>query len=114
FQKVFLDLVGPLTADSGDNLYILTLQWELTKFVECHPIKNKEATTVARAFVENFILRFGIPQEISSDKGTEFISTTLTEICNILKVKQICSTAYHHQSLGRFMEFMGTILEFCI
>ncbi|CAH2009008.1 unnamed protein product [Acanthoscelides obtectus] len=79
---------------------------ELTKFVECYPIKNKEATTVAGAFVENFILRFRIPQEIGSDKGTEFISTTLREICNILEVKQICSTAYHHQSLDRWRSWV--------
>lgn len=100
FQRVFLDLVGPLPVDCDNNQYILTLQCELTKFVECYPINNKEAITVAKAFVQNFILRFGVPQTIVSDQGTEFMSKILKEICKILKVQQISSTSYHHQTLG--------------
>lgn len=61
FHKIFLDLVGPLDADSYGNRGILTIQCDLTKFVEAYPLPNKEATTVAYSFVNNFILRYGIP-----------------------------------------------------
>ncbi|KAG5868607.1 hypothetical protein JTB14_037009 [Gonioctena quinquepunctata] len=60
FQKIFLDLVGPLPEDSCNNRYIVTLQCKLTKLVEAQPIPNKEAITVAKSFVDNFILRDGI------------------------------------------------------
>lgn len=100
FDKVFLDLVGPLTKDINQYNYILTLQCELTKYVEAYPLLNKETDTVARAFVDNFILRYGIPSEIATDRGTEFISKTMQEVCNILKINKLQSTAYHHESLG--------------
>lgn len=100
FEKVFLDLVGPLDKDIDNNNYILTLQCELTKFVEAYPLNNKETVTVARAFVNNFILRFGIPKIIASDKGTEFMSSTMTEVCKLLKIEKLNSTSYHHQSIG--------------
>lgn len=100
FQKIFLDLVGPLEVDNDNNRYILTLQCELTKYVEGYPIPNKEASTVAKSFVENFILRFGIPDEIVTDKGTEFLNSTINETCKLLKIKQLNSTAYHHETLG--------------
>lgn len=100
FQKIFLDLVGPLELDENGNRYILTLQCELSKYVEGYSLPNKEANTVAKSFVENFILRYGIPEQIVTDQGTEFINSIFKEICSLLKIKQLCSTAYHHQTLG--------------
>lgn len=100
FQKIFLDLVGPLETDINGYKYILTIQCDLSKFVEAYPLTNKEAITVANSFVNNFILRYGIPLEIVTDKGTEFLSSIFTEVCKILQIKQLTSTAYHHQTLG--------------
>lgn len=100
FQKVYLDLVGPLPTDINGYSYILTLQCELTKFIEAYPLKSKDSLTVAKSFVNNFILRYGIPSEIATDRGTEFISSTMAEIAKILKINQLQSTAYHHESIG--------------
>lgn len=100
FEKVFLDLVGPLDRDESGNCYILTLQCELTKYIEAYPLPNKETVTVAKAFVNNFILRFGIPKCIATDRGTEFISQVMKQVCRLLEIEKLQSTAYHHQSIG--------------
>ena len=100
FQRVYLDIVGPLPTDIEGFNYILTLQCEFTKYVEAYPLKNKDSVSVAKSFVENFVLRYRIPQEIATDKGCKFISSTMKEICTLLKINQINSTAYHHESIG--------------
>lgn len=100
FEKIFMDIVGPLPKDYDDNVYILTIQCELSKFIEAYPLKNKESISVARALVNNFILRFGIPKIIASDRGTEFTSSIITQVCKLLNIDNITSTAYHHQSIG--------------
>lgn len=100
FEKIYLDLVGPLDRDDYGNVYILTLQCELTKFVEAYPLKNKSAKEVARALAENFILRYGVPKIIATDRGSEFISKVMVELCNILGISKTVSTAYHHESIG--------------
>lgn len=100
FDRIYLDLVGPLVKDNDSNAYILTLQCDLSKYVEAYPIKNKDTVSVATAFVSNFILRYGIPRQIISDRGTEFVSSVIKEMCEILKIEQKTSTAYHHQSIG--------------
>ena len=100
FQKIYLDIVGPIEKDINDFSYILTLQCELSKFVEAFPLKSKDAVTVAKTFVENFILRYGIPDEIATDRGTEFINSTMREVCKLLNINQLQSTAYHHESIG--------------
>lgn len=100
FDKIYLDLVGPLDESVNGYRYILTLQDELTKFTEAIPIENKEASTVAKGLVECFILKYGVPQIIASDQGTEFINRIFKDMCKLLKIEQIQSTAYHHESIG--------------
>lgn len=100
FDKLYLDLVGPLPKDINGNSYILTLQCELSKYVEAYPLSDKESVTVAKSFVNNFILRYGIPREIVTDRGTEFISKTMKAVCDLLKISKLTSTAYHHETLG--------------
>lgn len=100
FQRIYLDLVGPLLKDHDENCYILTLQCDLSKFIEAYAIKSKDSTVVARALVDNFILRYGVPESIVSDRGSEFISSTMEQVCKILEINKLSSTAYHHESIG--------------
>jgi hypothetical protein len=44
------------------------------------PFPNKEAATVARAFVESFVLVYGIPECIATDCGTEFLADIFKDI----------------------------------
>lgn len=100
FEKIYLDIMGPIERDEDENAYILTIQCELSKFIEAYPLKSKETKVVAKAFVDNFVLRFGIPNEIATDRGTEFISSTMCEVATLLNIQKVQSTAYHHQSIG--------------
>lgn len=100
FQKVYLDLVGPIKPDCDNNSYILTIQCELSKFIECYPLPTKEALVVAKSFVEQFILRYGIPQDIVTDQGKEFLANVFQESCKLLGINTLNSTAYHHETLG--------------
>lgn len=100
FDKIFLDIVGPLDKDIDGNVYILTIQCELSKYVEAYALPTKDTVTVAKAFVSNFILRYGIPKIIATDRGSEFMSSVMIEVCKLLEIEKLHSTAYHHQSLG--------------
>lgn len=100
FEKIFLDLVGPLETDSDNFAHVLTLQCELTKHVEGYPLISKKADEVARSFVNNFILRYGVPKVIATDRGKEFLSEIFQKVCTLLNIEQLNSTAYYHQSIG--------------
>lgn len=97
FDRINLDLVGPVSSDSDNYKYILTLQCDLSKYVKAYPLRNKDTILVATAFINNCILRYGIPRNIISDRGTEFISSVMNEVCKILNINQISSTAYHQK-----------------
>ncbi|KAL4122764.1 hypothetical protein QTP88_015039 [Uroleucon formosanum] len=71
--------LGPLTRTYQGNVYILTLQCDLTKFSVATPMANKEANTVAYHFVISFVCIHGIPQNLISDQGTEFLNKIFSE-----------------------------------
>lgn len=100
FEKIFLDIIGPLDRDVDNNIYILSLQCELSKYVEAYPLQRKDTVSVAKCFVNNFILRYGLPKTIATDRGKEFMSETMVEVCRLLRIKKVSSTAYHHESIG--------------
>jgi hypothetical protein len=117
FEKIFLDLVTIKPESFEGFKYILTIQDDLSKFSDAIPLKSKETEEVARNFVEKFICRYGIPKEICTDQGKEFISHLMFEICKILRIKKLQSSAYHHESLGsleRSHKVLGSFLRnFC-
>lgn len=100
FEVVSIDTVGPLPRSNHNNRYALTLQCDLTKYVVLIPLETKEANSIARALVDNFILKHGNFLELKSDQGTEFKNEVLDQICKLLQIKQSFSTAYHPETIG--------------
>ena len=100
FEKIFMDIVGPLTMTENGNKYILTIQDDLSKYSLAIPIETTDAKTVCEKFVEYFISKFGMPQCILTDQGTNFTSEIFHNLCKLFKIKKINSTAYHPQTNG--------------
>jgi hypothetical protein len=61
---------------------------------------NQEAYTVANSFVEMFFSVCGVPKQLHSDKGTNFASCILMEICEILGPEKTITTAFRPESDG--------------
>ena len=59
--------------------YILTLVDFKTRYPEALPLTNIDTETVAEALVDIFS-RLGVPEEISSDLGTKFVSEYMKEV----------------------------------
>ena len=109
FQRVGIDLVGPITpvSDRGHR-YILTCVDFTTRYPEAVALKNIDTQTVAEALLGIFS-RVGIPDEILSDQGTQFMSDLMKEVMRLLSVKQLHSTPYHAQTNGLVERFNGTL-----
>ena len=57
----------------------------------------------------NLFARVGIPQEILTDQGTNFMSQLMMEIYSLLHIKSIRTTAYHPQTDGLVERFNKTL-----
>ena len=66
-SKESMDIICPLPRTTRGNRYILTVVDHFSKHAEAYPIADKEAVTVARAFLNEFVSRYGIPYTIHTD-----------------------------------------------
>ena len=90
----------------GGHRYILTLVDFATRYPEAVPLKTIDTETVAEALV-NVFSRVGVPEEILSDLGTQFVSDCMKEVTRLLSIKQITTTPYHPMCNGLTETFNG-------
>jgi transposase InsO family protein len=100
FERVSMDIVGPLKSTRNGNLYILVLIDNLTKWPEAFAIPNQTAETVAKIFVEQIICRHGMPKTLLTDRGTNFLSRLFQEICKLLRIDRLLTTSYKPSTNG--------------
>lgn len=112
FQRVALDIVGPLTTTEHENKYILTLQDDLTKYSLAFALKNHESETIADHLVNKFICRFGTPACILTDQGRDFNSSLMKQVAKLFQMKQIQTSAYHPQSNGALERSHATLADY--
>jgi hypothetical protein len=93
-ERCALDIVGPTRVTNKGNRYILTFQDDMTKFMAAIPIPTQDAETLPREFVQNVVLKYGIPEVISTDERANFLSEPFA-ICKLLQIKKIQTTAFH-------------------
>jgi hypothetical protein len=71
-----------------------------SRWIEAVPLKDMEAATCADAFVAAWVARFGVPAQLTSDRGRQFTSAIWTHVCQQLGVQHCLTTAYHPQANG--------------
>ena len=72
---------GTYPFSHSGNVYILMLVNQFTKWLECYPLPDQNAETIAKAMVEGFIARFGCPLQIHVDQGQNFTGNLFTQVC---------------------------------
>ncbi|KAG8236845.1 hypothetical protein J437_LFUL017195 [Ladona fulva] len=106
-----MDVVGPLPATYNGNKYILTFQDAFTKYPEAIALRDQKTETIARAFVEKIVLRHGAPHQLLTDRGENFTSTLMREVCKLLGVKKLQTTAYHPAGNGLVERSHRTLMD---
>ena len=99
YQRMAWDLVGQLDKTNQGHRYILTIMCLGTRYPYAIPLKWVDAESVAEGLME-VISHTGIPVELLSDQGSVFLGKVIKELCRLLNIKQIKTTAYHPQTNG--------------
>ena len=109
FKRVAVDLIGQINPISeAGHRYILMLVDYATRYPEAVPLKRIDAQKVAEALVDIYS-RLGIPEKVLSDRGAQFISDCMKEVCKLLGVSQSTTTPYHLMCSGLVETFNGTL-----
>ena len=110
FSKVGVDVLQlPLTLDG--NQYALVFIDYLTKWVEVVALPDQKAEAIARMFVEYVVCRHGAPHELLSDRGANFLSELVAEVCKLFDVQKLNTSGYHPQTNGLCERFNSTLIQ---
>ena len=109
FSRIALDIIGPIIPASDRGFrYVLTAMDYSTRYPEAVCLKSIDTETVAESLVDIFT-RVGIPDEILTDCGANFTSALMREVCRLMSVRHLTTTAYHPQTNGLVEKFNGTL-----
>jgi hypothetical protein len=90
------DFVGQIhPASSKGHRFILVAKNYFTKWMEATPLKNMTHKEAIYFILEHIVLRFGIPQTLTTDQGSSLMSHQVSEFAESLKIKLLSSSLYY-------------------
>jgi hypothetical protein len=93
FREWGLDFIGEIhPSSSKGHRFVLVATDYFTKWTEVVALKNIN---------EHIIHRFGIPQTLTTDQGTSFMSKEVREFAELYRIKLLNSSPYYAQANGQ-------------
>ncbi len=84
FSHIHLDVVGPLAPEKGYS-YLLTCVDRYARW----PMMDQTAETIATTVLNGWIARYGVPQTVTSDRGTNFGSNLFHEFAKLFEIEPL-------------------------
>ena len=102
FGSIGMDFMTDLPLSDGFDSIMIVVDHGLSKGVVAIPTSKLGLTAehTAQLFIDNVFSRFGLPDNVMTDRGTQFDSTFFQEICNALQIRSTMTTAFHPQANG--------------
>ena len=109
FERVAVDLIGPIIPASEEgHRFVLVMVDYATRYPEAVPLKSTDSVHVAEALLGMWA-RVGIPKEVLSDRGTQFVSDVMKQVHRLYAIRGLTTTPYHAQCNGLVERFNGTL-----
>ena len=84
---------------------ILVMMDHFMRYALMVVMKDQTAKTVTKVFFECFIAVFGAPAKLLSNRGANFTSALVEELCATFGIQKCRTTAYHTQCNGQVERF---------
>ena len=102
FRGLGLDFIGQINPPSlKGHLFVLVATDYFTKWTEAVSLKNMTHRQVIEFITEHIIHRFGIPQTLTTDQSSSFISKEVRDFAELYKIKILNSSPYYAQANGQ-------------
>ena len=108
FQIIGLDIMDlPITNKA--NQHVIVFQDFLSKWPLVFPTPDQKAVRIVKLLVEEVIPIFGVPEALLTDRGTNLLAHLMQDVCKLLGIKKLNTTAYHPQCDGMVERFNRTL-----
>ena len=100
-----------LEMSKGGYENVLVITDHFTRYAQAFPTRNQTAKTTARILYDNFIVHYGFPCKLHSDKAQNFESKVIRHLCKAGGIKKTRTTPYHPMGNGQVERFNQTLLR---
>jgi transposase InsO family protein len=97
----FITPLPPSTWNGRTYRHIMVVVDRLSKKKKFIPLESLDVETVVRAFIEHVWREEGYPEEVISDRGSQFTSHFWQRLCYRIGTKPKLSTAFHPETDGQ-------------
>jgi hypothetical protein len=115
FRGWGLDFIREIhPSSSKGHQFVLVATDYFTKWTEAVALKNMThifMSKVIEFITEHIIHRFGIPQTLTTDQGTSFMSKEVREFAELYRIKLLNSSPYYAQANGQAESSNRTLIN---
>jgi len=102
FEVVTMDFITKLPPSRGYDSILMITDHDCTKaalFIPCNETITSEGVT--KLYLQHAYPHYGLPKRLITDRGAQFISIFMRNLCQVLGIKQNILSAYHPQTDGQ-------------
>ncbi|GKV49730.1 hypothetical protein SLEP1_g56466 [Rubroshorea leprosula] len=111
FAQWGLDLLGPFMKGVGGVTHLIVGVDYFTKWVEVQPLSSLTSKKVKDFVFSSIICRYGIPNQIVADNGTQFNCSSFRDLCSNYGIRLQFTSVYHPEFNGMVKFVNKVILE---
>nr|CAE03541.2 OSJNBa0060D06.7 [Oryza sativa Japonica Group]CAE04515.1 OSJNBb0059K02.25 [Oryza sativa Japonica Group] len=105
-----LDILGPFKRAPGGFEYLYVAIDKFTKWPEAYPVVKIDKHSALK-FIKGITARFGVPNRIITDNGTQFTSELFGDYCEDMGIKLCFASPAHPRSNGQVERANAEILK---
>ena len=109
FEHIHADIA--MVPTSNGYSYLLTIIDHFSRWPTAIPLRNITTESVIDAFAHGWFASFGIPNDITTDRGSQFNSAIWNQLLRIWGVSHHQTTAYHPEANGLVERFHRRLKE---
>ena len=92
--RISMDTKGPINPPSHNKSYIHVIIDAFSHFVVTVPIKSNNAKTAIKTLLHHWIIKFGPPIYLVTDRGSEYVNKEMAHLCTLMGIRHSPRTAY--------------------
>ena len=111
-HRISVDTKRPISPSSERNSYIMVIVDAFTHYVALNPVPHCNAYYAYTTLYEHWIAKFGLPEILVTDNGTEFINNEIITICHLYNIKHKPRTSHAPWTNGLVEDMNRSLQEY--
>ena len=108
-ESLAIDILGLLPKTKAGKRFLLVITDRFTKLTQVVALRTVTAYTVAVAFCEAWVFKYGVLRSLLSDNGPQFNAKFFQSACRVLGIANLYTSAYHPQTNGQVERYSRMI-----